>query len=66
MDYLGTGLIAFLGIAVWDTVRMLIQTWWIKRSLNNNVPNYKCNYCSHCGSVIKSEGEGDGKDTCDD
>jgi len=38
MDYLGTGLIAFLGIAVWDTVRMLIQTWWIKRSLNNNVP----------------------------
>jgi hypothetical protein len=61
MDYLSTGLVAFLGIALWDTVRMLLQTWWIKRSLENTG---KHQFCPRCGS--KMQGEGDGKDSCND
>lgn len=64
MDYLSTGVIAFLGIAIWDTARMLIQTWWLNRKLADQSSNCCCKYCPRCGSNM--QGEGDAKDSCAD
>jgi len=45
MEWLGTALAAIVGIAIWDIVRMVIQTWWLGKILkkNRNVqPNCCC------------------------
>lgn len=62
MDYLSTGLIAFVGIALWDVVRMCFQTWWLKKSLKAHHQS-NGNYCSNCGAALREDhGKNSGND----
>jgi len=55
MEMFGTAAFAFLGMVLWDCLRMFIQNWFLKRSLKEDLKNSpltptECSRCQSCNN----------------